>query len=62
MPSGKMTLKPDDLHRKNLNRRAVKTMIQSGRPVGRLTDAQKKSPSRRRSESMRAKMKRRGKK
>lgn len=56
MKSGKMTSKPSDMHRKNLNRRAIKTMIQSGRPVGRLTDAEKKTPSQKHSESMRKKL------
>jgi hypothetical protein len=56
MPSGKMTPKPSDVHRENLNRRAVKTMIQSGRPVGKLTDTQKKTPSQKHSESMRKKL------
>lgn len=56
MKSGKITPKPSDTHRKNLNRRAVKAMIQSGRPVGRLTDAQKKTPSQKHSEDMRKRL------
>jgi len=44
--------KPDELLRANLNKRTIKTMIESGKPVGRLTDSQKKSPSQKKSENL----------
>lgn len=44
--------KPDELHRDKIRKRTVKTMILSGKPVGRLTDQQKKTPSQKKSESL----------
>ncbi len=48
--------KPHENHRIALNRRAVKTMIESGKPVGKLTDAQKKTPSQRKSENLKKRL------
>jgi hypothetical protein len=44
--------KPHELVRDKLNKRTVKIMIQSGKPVGRLTDEQKKTPSQKKSENL----------
>lgn len=46
-------MKPDEILREKLNKRTIKTMIQSGKPVGRLTDEQKKTPSEKRSDNFR---------
>lgn len=62
MTSGKLTDKPDDLHRKTLLKRSRKAMIQAGEKIGRLDDKDKKTPSQKKSESMKARMVRRGKK
>lgn len=59
MTSGAMTPKPSDIRRDNLNKRARKIMIQSGKKIGRLTDAEKKTPSEKSSEAMKKKLKER---
>lgn len=46
---------PSESLRKHLQSRATKTLIQAGVRIGRLSDSQKKSPSQKRSESIRKK-------
>jgi len=48
--------KPHENLRTRLTKRAVKAMIQSGKPVGKLTDAQKKPPSQRKTELLHKKL------
>ena len=45
--------------RDNLNRRTRKTLIEAGKQIGRLTDAEKKPPSQKRSEALKKKDRRR---
>jgi hypothetical protein len=44
--------------REQLNKRAEKAMVESGKPVRKLTASEKKTPSQRRSENMRKKLNR----
>lgn len=46
---------PSTSLRKHLQTRTTKTLIQAGAKIGRLTDAQKKTPSQKKSESARKK-------
>lgn len=50
---------PADTLRKKLNNRTRITLIKAGKPIGRLTDAQKKTPSQKKSESAKKKEMRR---
>jgi hypothetical protein len=59
MPPGKLHKKPSDIAREKLAKRTRKAMIESGKKTGKLTDAEKKTPSQRKSESARAKEMRR---
>jgi hypothetical protein len=59
MTSGKLHTKPDDNLKKHLAKRTRKIMIQSGSKMGRLTEAEKKTPSERKSIAMRKRLKRR---
>lgn len=58
MTSGKLTKKPSDFFRDKLNTRTRKTLIDSGSKIGHLTDAQKKTPSQRKSELLKKKLSR----
>jgi hypothetical protein len=53
MTTGKMSRKPSDTHRSTLMHRATKMLAQAGKPIHRLTDAEKKSPSQKKSENAR---------
>jgi hypothetical protein len=55
MTSGKLRPKPDDDHKHYLARRTRKTMILSGSKLGKLSEAEKKTPSERKSIAMRKK-------
>jgi len=48
--------KPHENLRASLTKRAVKAMAEAGTPIGKLTDAQKKTPSQRKSENLRKKL------
>ncbi len=50
---------PSEIAREHLERRAIKTLIETGKKgYGRLTEAQKKTPSQKRSEAGRKKLRR----
>lgn len=49
MTSGKMRPKRDDLERDRLAKRTRKTLILSGKKIGKLTDSEKITPSQRKS-------------
>ena len=58
MTSGKMYPKADDAHRNRLAQRSRKALIEAGKTIGKLSDAQKKSPSQKSSEALRRKLNR----
>ncbi|MFA5213319.1 MAG: hypothetical protein WC406_08300 [Methanoregula sp.] len=46
---------PSEVERERINKRTRKTLIQAGKKIGRLTEAEKKTPSQKRSENARKK-------